>query len=799
HAASPQTWKWQASLMAEDGGQLVFDDAHVRIPFAAIKANGTIGLSTSLPQQLTYLDIAALKWRNDKNFADAMLHWRDDHLHIQITDGSATMPMLWSWLWMLGEDGFQQWLGLMKHGRLDGVQATLDLPWERPLSAAPTAKDIENMTYHVLTHVSDADIALGVAGDFLWRTDADVEIDQDHLTAHMNSTDLDKKSGRISGDFAIAWDTLMMNITGKGKVDVGKLHAWLDHDAAAALHWGKAPATATLKMDWDVDADGPEKALVYLKPKGSWALRPYDIPLITRQGVAIWDANKGLTIKKMHAHSPWLDGEVSMFLDSRADWSLKSLQLEGSAPLERLTNQFSLPIENPAGLIATHVTFKDSQWQGNLDFKQSTWTNFLGVEKGGDEDFAFAFQGESPKQALFPIQLTHLQSSDPDFQLGGQVKIHRENLEFSFANMKTPAFTGDFRLNIPLDESIAWGMEVTADAADQSAFAMYFKSDDEGNVEGADAKINRPWSIYADVKQLTWKSSLAEGVHVQFSSDDTSTGTFKAAHLLSGDVDLEQLSTSFTMLEHGKFDLHLLDAKGSGQHLRVSGSVQPLPSGALKWQGLAVMDGQFGTLMQQAELDKLFKEGEMSAVFIGNGEFMEGEPWYRGMQGRFRLLVEDGRMMQGGTLTRLLAAISLVDLPKYLIFQRKDVVGEGLLYEKMQIEAVFAEEKLHIDGLAFRSSALDAGGQGVVNLASGDLELLLIARPWQNIESVLGNIPILGYILAGSDKSLLRKVYHIHGPASDALVDEMRPEDAGLPQSGLLESLFSLPSQWFGD
>jgi uncharacterized protein YhdP len=155
--------------------------------------------------------------------------------------------------------------------------------------------------------------------------------------------------------------------------------------------------------------------------------------------------------------------------------------------------------------------------------------------------------------------------------------------------------------------------------------------------------------------------------------------------------------------------------------------------------------------------------------------------------------------MEGGTLTHLLAAISLVDLPKYFVFQRGDIVGEGLFYDKLQIEADFNAEELNIRQLALTSSALDAGGTGKVDLATGDLDILLIARPWQNIEAIIGSIPVLGHVLAGEDKSFLRKVYRIHGPASDAAVDELTPEDAGLPQSGLLETLFSLPSRWFGD
>ena len=169
------------------------------------------------------------------------------------------------------------------------------------------------------------------------------------------------------------------------------------------------------------------------------------------------------------------------------------------------------------------------------------------------------------------------------------------------------------------------------------------------------------------------------------------------------------------------------------------------------------------------------------------------------MDGSFRLRVNEGRVMEGGTLTHLLAAMSLVDLPRYLIFHRKDVVGNGLLYDKMQIEAAFDENNLRIKQLAFKSSALAAGGYGDVDLSKGEIDMLLIARPWQNIEAIVGSIPLLGYVLTGEDKSFLRKVYHIHGPASNAAVVEISPQDAGLPSSGLLENLFTLPSRWFGD
>ncbi|MDQ6983927.1 MAG: AsmA-like C-terminal domain-containing protein, partial [Ghiorsea sp.] len=383
-----------------------------------------------------------------------------------------------------------------------------------------------------------------------------------------------------------------------------------------------------------------------------------------------------------------------------------------------------------------------------------------------------------------------LNATHQDFALKGSISMDENNINFSFKDIETSAFQGDMKLYMPLDDALAWRIEVDAEYMDKPVLSRYLKDND--NIE----KSKRPWSVVADIDKVVWEKSYAETVDISFSSDETSLGQVQVAHFVSTDVDLKQVKADFTLHGLGVYELHLFEAKGAGQLLQASGSVNTQPDGSLRWQGLALMGGEFGTLMKQAELDKLFREGDMAALFLGHGEYKDGEPWWREMKGGFKLRVNDGRIMEGGTLTRLLAAISLVDLPKYLIFDRGDVVGEGLLYGKLQVEGSFAGNKLIIDQLGFLSSALDAGGTGEVDLEDGTMDIVLVARPWQNIEVFISKIPLLGSILTGEDKSILRKIYRIHGPASDAKVDELDAEEAGLPSGGYLEDLFT-PSKWF--
>lgn len=788
------TWQWDVDIQG-DQGLLTVDKVHLRVPFERFRGQGDVSLQQGEGFSLHIFHANTLQWKAKDSFANAQLTWENDNLHLQVSDAATTMPKLWSWLWMLGGEHWHDWLSAMQHGRVENAHGSLDLPWSKPLVLGLAGAQFSNMTYHVNTQVSGADIALGLADDYLYEVKADVEVDERGLHADIHQADLNGGIGLVSGNYQITWKTLLMEIDAKGVADVGKLHTWLEPISAQELHWGEAPAKAEVQMLWYANKVEPEKTIVHFYPEGkAWVLNPKGVALKVKSGMAVWDYNRGLDLNNMQVSTPWFDGELSMFLDKQQAWALDNLSMTGFAPLANLTSDFSLPIIQPQGETTFALDYQDQQWKAAIDFEKNTWISFAGFAKPKTNKLYLNLKGKPTSTGLLPIHMQQMQVKQKGFNLDGELTITQDKLDFHFTHIQTALFDGKIRLLMPLDAKLSWGIEANATLINKQLLKPYL----EETTNKASAAL-RPWQVFAQAKTFVWNHSKLQDVQLQFNSNKHSAGTFRAATADIGASHLQNIQASFTMLEHGKIDLHYLEADGSDQHVMISGSVKPKPDDVFAWQGLALLSGKFGTLMKQAELDQLFKEGDMQSLFLGGGEFKQGEPWWRGMKGSLRLRIDDGRIMEGGTLTHLLAAISLVDLPKYLVFQRGDVVGEGLFYNKLQIEADFNAEELDIRQLALTSSALDAGGTGKVNLDTGNLDILLIARPWQNIEAIIGNIPFLGSILAGEDKSFLRKVYHIHGPASDAAVDELKPEDAGLPQSGLLETLFSLPSRWFGE
>jgi len=101
--------------------------------------------------------------------------------------------------------------------------------------------------------------------------------------------------------------------------------------------------------------------------------------------------------------------------------------------------------------------------------------------------------------------------------------------------------------------------------------------------------------------------------------------------------------------------------------------------------------------------------------------------------------------------------------------------------------------------VGMRSSAMDLAGHGSLDLATSHIDLIAVIHPLQNLDVLLGKIPLLRDVLGGASHSLVRKVYRLHGPFSNAVVEKIKPEEAGLASPGIIERLFTLPDIWFGE
>ena len=734
-------------------------------------------------------DIPSLKWQQGKNQGLGSAHWKKGEFSLMANSEHLDMPLVWSWLRPLDHsERWLNWLSSMHHGIASGIQVSLNVPWQQPLQGLPENKDWKKLRFHINAQVDDADIHLGPGSDKLTHSKAKVDVDEHGLQANISYVELPHNTGTASGTLNMPWQTLNMDIQAYGQADVGKLQQWLRPSRAEGIHWVDAPAVTSVQLQWNPLQDEPNLAHVSLKPSATWHLEYNNIPLQIKSGEVIWDMQQGLHAQGLSIQSKLLHGDLSFQIKEpiQQAWQLTSLTSHIQGDFSELIAYFHVPIEDPSGNLQADINFLDDDWHSTLNFKQAAWKNFLGSSKPIDSPMQVAFQGTLENSNL---KLHKLRCDQAPIQLIGSGQINKHGLKLDLTSLKAPAFKGALKVSAPFGKE-PWEMVINAQYLNRKALPEQLPQ--------TKALADKPWALQANIDTFVWDDARMEGVSIDLASKRNSVGVFKAQKIHSGTLILQDISAMFALPGGSAVDLRQLSASMGKQHLMLSASLKPETGGGLRWKGFAQLDGDFGGTMQSAKLTHLFEGGDMNALFLGQGVLLKNQPWWDGLRGRLRLRVDNGTILKGGTLTKTLAAISLVDLPDLFFGERKDLNQDGLYYKRLQIEATLKEQMFNIHKLGLRSSAMDIAGKGSLDLEKDNIDLKMIVRPFQNLDAILGKIPLLRDLLGGAAHSFIRRIYHMHGPISNATVDQLSPEEAGLSQPGLVETLLSIPDLWFG-
>jgi hypothetical protein len=454
-----------------------------------------------------------------------------------------------------------------------------------------------------------------------------------------------------------------------------------------------------------------------------------------------------------------------------------------------LVRRFQLPIAAPRGSFAIRLHYLHG-WQGSADLGQAGWDNVLGTAKAVGEPLTVHMAADGDERpGLDNIRITKLSGDSSRIRFSGTGLLTQDSLRLSLATLKTPAFDGGVQITAPFGRA-PWEVHVHAKYMSRAALPKQLKHE-------ASTLQAKSWALRARIDRFDWEAATIRGARLTLASADNSVGVFDADRVDTGGMRIGHVHAVFTLPGAGAIDLRQCSGQVGREHVELSAEMTP-HDGGMRWQGFAYVTGDFGYLLEHAGISKRFLHGDMHMLFAGRGLFSKQRPWWQGLDGRLRLRVSDGRILEGGTLNKLLAAMNLADLPKLLIGQRGDLAGPGMMYSRLQMEATMHNQEVQVHKIAMRSPAMDLAGNGRLTLDHDQVDVILTARPFQNLDAILAHIPLLRDILGGGSHTLLRQVYWMHGKFTDATVQRITPEEAGLAPPGLIESLLSLPEHWFG-
>ncbi len=789
---SHNLWSFQASL-SHARGYTLMPRSIWSMPVNRLSIQGDITAMAGVAPWHGFerFDIAALSWQYGDNTITATGGWQQGALSLHAKSSHLDMPLLWQALRPLGEAEWHQWLASMHAGHIRHAEARITMPWAQPWHSWPDAKVLQKgLKYHVQGDVDDVDIALGLNDEKLLHMRAAVELDESGLQADIRRCDLPDDIGTAAATLRLPWSTLMLDINGEADADMTRLARWQAPEVLEHSSWQQGESHASFRILWPAISAQAESIQVTLQPKTQWRLTVHKVPLTAADGLVRWDLQGGVAVEKMRISTGLAEGllSISAMRDASGDWGMQTLHASLNSSLARAVAGFDLPIADAGGAVAIKLDI-DKDLQGRIDLENASWGNLLGTSKQAGTPLTILLRGKiSKRNGQSMLSISDIHNEGDLIQLRGFGSIEQQAVVLNLKTLQTGAFNGALFIQSPFGNA-PWTLDVDARFLDRSALPKSLPR----------ATQSKAWQLQARIDRFNWGEAALSGISLKLDSRAGSQGQFRAHHIHTSELDLMNTQCTFVLPGKGLIDVRELTAELEKQRLYLSATFGPEPGGGLFWRGFARVSGDFGHLMEKGGLSKRFLGGRMQAMFSGQGIMMREQPWWQGLKGRLRLRVDEGRILEGGSLTKLLALLSLADLPRILLGQRKDLTGPGLLYDRLQMEGLLNNQHFEIYNLAMRATALDMAGRGALNLQKNTIDLLMIVHPLQNLDAMLNRIPLLRDILGGKSHSLMSKVYHMQGSLEDAVIEEATPKESESAASRVVEGLFSLPGQWFGD
>jgi hypothetical protein len=205
---------------------------------------------------------------------------------------------------------------------------------------------------------------------------------------------------------------------------------------------------------------------------------------------------------------------------------------------------------------------------------------------------------------------------------------------------------------------------------------------------------------------------------------------------------------------------------------------------------LRLTSADIGRLCQALNLYDGFVEGDGTLTATLLGYLPDGARLADHLTGYGTLDAKNGVMLRMGFLAQLLGLFSLGDLPGLLMGDRPDLSGDGVYYHTWRMPFVMRDSRIRVDAGALTGPSMKIVWSGHADLPQNKTEMLVGIRPFQNIDAIINQIPLLGAMIAGSRKTIIEYQFDVTGKLSDPDI-MLKPINS--LAFGILKDILQLP------
>lgn len=216
------------------------------------------------------------------------------------------------------------------------------------------------------------------------------------------------------------------------------------------------------------------------------------------------------------------------------------------------------------------------------------------------------------------------------------------------------------------------------------------------------------------------------------------------------EIQFENFGTVFT-IKRGLLRFKKFQAEAPGGFVRFKGWINMKSAQGISFKLIPIihqLDMTNAIPIPSARGKGRFISGTLNleGIMVGNGS--SADNIIESLQGDLQLRAENGRM-----------------------YGLKTHTEDGLPYNHMTGQIVIQRGVASTGNLYLDSDAISMAIKGRADLKNQRLYLNIGVRPLQTMDKVLSNVPVVGWILAGKDRSILTFSYRVRGKFNDLKVE----------------------------
>jgi hypothetical protein len=252
------------------------------------------------------------------------------------------------------------------------------------------------------------------------------------------------------------------------------------------------------------------------------------------------------------------------------------------------------------------------------------------------------------------------------------------------------------------------------------------------------------------------------------------------------------------------------DVDIKGKDFFINNSRIDLEHGSVTTEGYikrAAVPGQYFT--GHVELKEQPVNELLEGLRIGRGRFkgrlkatadfqMQGEKredLLPSMRGTVDATIKEGIVKESYTLAKVLERLSLEQIYKKKPEKFQD--EKGIYFERIKGSGTIEQGILSTEDFIMESPTFNAFAKGNLNLATRTMDLFFVTQPFEFLDYFLRHIPIVGYIIAGDDKSIIAFPYEIKGHISKPEIELKEWENVPAGISGIVTRIIQTPGRLF--